>query len=108
MCRPYDKNATYFYPSRKIVTVFFLLFATLIASVVNWNDFDARFYARNFIILYIPAFSSLMFRSYFRGITRRWILTYIILSSPSILMLLFLFFLACRGGDSLSKHVGTI
>lgn len=108
MCRPYDKNAAYFYPSRKIVTVFFLLFATLIASVVNWNDFDARFYARNFIILYIPAFSSLMFRSYFGGITRRWILTYIILSSPSILMLLFLFFLACRGGDSLSRHVGTI
>ncbi|MGN0207728.1 MAG: helix-turn-helix domain-containing protein [Muribaculaceae bacterium] len=108
MCRPYDKNAAYFYPSRKLVTVFFLLFATLIASVVNWNDFDARFYARNFVILYIPAFASLMFRSYFGGITRKWIFAYILFASPSIVMLILLFFLACRGGDSLSNHITEI
>ena len=108
MCRPYDKNAEYFYPSRKIVSVFYLLFASLIASVVNWNDFDARFFARSFIILYIPAFSSLMFRSYFGGISRKWIFWYVIISAPSFVMLLYLFFLACCGGDSLSEHVTII
>lgn len=65
MCRPFDKDEDYFYPSRRLVAASFFVVALQIPYLVNQYSADAWMLARCFFVIYIPLISSLTLRRYF-------------------------------------------
>ncbi len=104
MCRPYDKDEDYFYPSRRLVAASFFVVALQIPYLMNPYSADAWLFVRCFFVIYIPLISSLTLRRYFFfGSSRRHssiVAAHII---PSIMMTT-LFLLACCGGDVLVPY----
>lgn len=74
MCKPYDKNATLYYPARKQVTFFFAALILQMPYVLRPMDGDTWFFARTFGILYYSLFFSMVLNRFFfsKGMTVGW------------------------------------
>lgn len=102
MCRPYDRRADYFYPSRRMVTLTYLTALCLLPYVFHWRSPDTWLFVRVFFLFYMPVFASMIFRNYFfSGRQWRWLRLVLGAFFPG-LFLLVLFVFACKGGDSLT------
>lgn len=103
MCRPYDRRADYFYPSRRMVTLTYLTALCLLPYVFHWRSPDTWLFVRVFFLFYMPVFASMIFRNYFfSGRQWRWLRLGLGAVLPG-LFLLVLFVFACKGGDSLTR-----
>lgn len=103
MCRPYDRRADYFYPSRRMVTLTYLTALCLLPYVFHWRSPDTWLFVRVFFLIYMPVFASMIFRNYFfSGRQWRW-LRLVVFGVLPCLFLLVLFIFACRGGDCLMR-----
>lgn len=105
MCHPYDRYRHYFYPSRKTVTILFLLTLIQIPYLMHPQSEDGWLLERCFTVIYAPTFGSISLRSYFFGNLRQWFkkMFWTILL-PSLLTL-FLFINALNGGNELEQYV---
>lgn len=104
MCRPFDKNEAYFYPSRKLVTVAFLSLMLQIPYIVNWDSADAWLSIRCFYVIYIPLISTLALRKYFFFDVHRKKHIYLsVASAVPVLIMLVMFGFACAGGSTLMQ-----
>ena len=65
MCRPYNKEADYFYPARKQLTFFYAATIMQFPYYVNPCDDGAWTYVRILIIVYYPVCFTLLFARYF-------------------------------------------
>ena len=101
MCHPYYRYRHYFYPSRKTVTILFLLTLIQIPYLMHPQSEDGWLLERCFTVIYAPTFGSISLRSYFFGNLRQWFkkMFWTILL-PSLLTL-FLFINALNGGNEL-------
>lgn len=104
MCRPFDKDEDYFYPSRRLVAASFFVVALQLPYLVNPYSADAWLFVRCFFVIYIPLISSLTLRRYFFfGSSRRH--SHIVAAHviPSVMMTA-LFLVACFGGAVLVPY----
>lgn len=104
MCRPFDKDEDYFYPSRRLVAASFFVVALQLPYLVNPYSADAWLFVRCFFVIYIPLISSLTLRRYFFfGSSRRH--SHIVAAHviPSVMMTA-LFLVACCGGSVLVPY----
>lgn len=104
MCRPYNDNASYYYPARKVVTVSYLSACLQIPYLINLQSGDAWFLVRSFFILYIPVISSVAFKSFFFGGKTRCRFGQTVVCCLSGVVLLSLFSLASLGGNFSEIH----
>ena len=104
MCKPYNLNPSYFYPSRTFVTFAFLGLTLLIPYLFHPESYDTWLYIKSYMLFYIPVFGTVAFRSFFFGTTRIWIRRYLLLLILPIAAFVELFVLACLGGDSLKSY----
>ena len=104
MCKPYNLNPSYFYPSRMFVTLAFLSISLLAPYLFHPESHDTWIFAKSFMLFYLPVFGTVSFRSFFFGTTRLWIRHYLLLLILPIAAFVELFVLACLGGDSLKSY----
>lgn len=104
LCHPYDKNAAYFYPAYKIVSLSYLAVWFQAPYLLHWHSADSWLLVRSFFIIYIPVISSLAFKSFFFGDRNRRRLRTALVGIPAMGVMTFLFILACRGGNVSEKN----
>ena len=104
MCKPYNLNPSYFYPSRTFVTLAFLASVFLLPYLFHPDSNDTWLYTKTYLVFYLPVFGTVSFRSFFFGVTREWIRNYLLLLAIPILLFLYLFILACIGGNYLEIY----
>ena len=103
MCHPYDKYRKYFYPSRKTITIFYLLVILQIPYLIHPHSEDAWLLERCFVVLFAPTFGSIALRSYFIGNLQQWFKKmYWLILIPCIL-LVFLIFHSIDGGNEIAQ-----
>ena len=68
MCRPFNENAGYFYPARKIVTLFYCAIILEVPFLLAPEDDAVWNYIRIFGIIYYPVCFAVLFEKYFRAI----------------------------------------
>ena len=74
MCRPFDKQESYFYPARRLMTFIFACFALPGVWLCRMDSADAWLFVRVFLVLFLPVAGILSFRRYFfAGVRRRWL-----------------------------------
>ena len=101
MCHPYDRQADYFYPSRKYVTCYFLSILLLFPYLIHQDSPDTWLFVRSFFILFIPSFGAVSLKQYFScKVKHKWMNLLLVGWLPG-LTLLTLFVFACIGGDHL-------
>lgn len=66
MCRPFCDDADYFYPARKLVTLFFAAITFLFPYVLSPMDPAVWLYTRAFGVLYYPVCFAVLIRQYFQ------------------------------------------
>ncbi|MGN1229152.1 MAG: helix-turn-helix domain-containing protein [Prevotella sp.] len=104
MCKPYNLNPSYFYPSRTFVTVSFLGVALLSPYLFNFDSHDTWLFTKSFLLFFFPMFGTVAFRSFFFGVTPRWMRNYINLLLIPAAIFVGLFVLACIGGNTLDTY----
>lgn len=97
LCHPYDKQANYFYPSRKHVTGYFLSTLFLLPYLIHGDSPDTWLFVRCFFILYIPSFGGVSLRNYFACRVKYWWMNFLLVNFLPGLALLTLFVFACIG-----------
>ena len=65
-CKPFDENAEYFYPARKLVSFFFACIVLTFPYALSPMDEAAWVYARSFGVLYYPVCFAVMISQYFQ------------------------------------------
>ncbi len=65
-CRPYDENAEYYYPARKLVSFFFASIMLTFPYALCPMDEAVWVYARSFGVLYYPVCFAMMISQYFQ------------------------------------------
>ena len=106
MCRPYNLNPSYFYPSRSLVTVSFLCSLLLTPYLLHYGSPDTWLFTKSFLLFFMPVFGTIAFRTFFFGVTSRWIRNYIVLLIIPISIFVGLFVLACIGGNTIDSYGG--
>ena len=101
MCRPYNLNPSYFYPSRKLVVVAFVSSLLLTPYLFHYDSHDTWLFTKSFMLFFMPVFGTLSFRSFFFGVTATWIRHYLLLLVLPMAVLATLFVFACIGGNYL-------
>lgn len=71
MCRPFCENADYFYPARKLVTLFYASIALIFPYALAPMDPAVWTYARTFAVLYYPVFFAVAIKQYFQLRSRK-------------------------------------
>ena len=71
MCRPFYDNADYFYPARKLVTLFYASIALIFPYALAPMDPAVWTYARTFSVLYYPVFFAVAIKQYFQLHSRK-------------------------------------
>ena len=71
MCRPFCENADYFYPARKLVTLFYASIALIFPYVLAPMDPAVWTYTRTFAVLYYPVFFAVSIKQYFQLRSRK-------------------------------------
>ncbi|MGN1219532.1 MAG: helix-turn-helix domain-containing protein, partial [Candidatus Cryptobacteroides sp.] len=104
MCHPYDKYKHYFYPSRKTVTILFLLTLIQIPYLMHPESEDAWLLERCFLVIYAPTFGSISHRSFFFGDLRQWFEKKFWAILLPALMIIFLIINALGGGNELEPY----
>lgn len=104
MCKPYNLNPSYFYPSRKFVTVAFLAVIFLVPYLFHSESNDTWLYTKTYFLFYLPVFGTVSFRSFFFGVTSKWVRNYLLLLIVPIPLFIYLFVLACIGGNYLEIY----
>jgi len=66
MCRPFCENADYFYPARKLVTLFYASIALIFPYVLAPMDPAVWTYARTFAVLFYPVIFAVSIKHYFQ------------------------------------------
>lgn len=66
MCRPFCNDADYFYPARKMVTLFYASIILTVPYVLAPMDAAVWTYIRTFGVLYYPVCFAISIRQYFR------------------------------------------
>ena len=103
-CRPYGKYSHYFYPSRKSVTILYLLPLLEIPYLIHPDSLDAWILVRCLTVLYAPAFASITLRSFFFGNLNQWFKKMFWIVLLPGLMMLYLFFHSLDGGNYLGEY----
>ena len=104
LCRPFDKQADYFYPSRKIICWYFLVILFLVPYLFHLESLDTWLFFRCFYILYLPSFGSVVLRNYFFINVRLRIIHYTLSIGLPVLLLSPLWIIGCDGGDVLRPY----
>lgn len=104
LCRPFDKQADYFYPSRKIICWYFLVILFLVPYLFHLESLDTWLFFRCFYILYLPSFGSVVLRNYFFINVRLRIFHYTLSIGLPVLLLSPLWIIGCDGGDVLRPY----
>ncbi len=106
MCRPFCDNPDYFYPARKLVTLFFASIILTLPYVLAPMDPAVWIYTRSFCVIYYPVCLTVMIMKYFRlnrrPVNKRFWKAY--LASPFALMLSMLIPLLAGYGDWMTSH----
>ena len=98
MCRPYDREGSYYYPGRKQVTLFYLTVLLQFPYLLDIHSEAAWQYVRVSGILFYPLCSSMLLLKYFRGESRHKRLRRLAISVPPGILLAGLFLNAVGGG----------
>lgn len=106
MCRPFCENPDYFYPARKLVTLFFASIILTFPYVLAPMDPAVWIYTRSFCVIYYPVCLTVMIMKYFRlhhrnDDTRLW-KAYLV--SPFVMLLTLLIPLLVGYGDWMASH----
>lgn len=108
MCRPYDKYRHYFYPSRKTVTILFLLPLLQIPYLMHPESVDAWLLERCLIVMCAPAFGAIALRSFLHSDLQKWLRKtswFILLPA---LLIIFLIIHGSNGGNKLEPNENLI
>ncbi|MGM9739023.1 MAG: helix-turn-helix domain-containing protein [Candidatus Cryptobacteroides sp.] len=104
MCHPYDRYKHYFYPSRKTVTILFLLTLIQIPYLMHPESEDAWLLERCFLVIYAPTFGSISHRSFFFRDLRQWFRKKFWTILLPALMIIVLIINALGGGNELEPY----
>lgn len=106
MCKPFCENPDYFYPARKLVTLFFASIVLTFPYILAPMDPAVWIYIRSFCVIYYPVCLTVMIMKYFRLHRRRddsWLRT-AYLASPFVMILALLIPLLAGYGDWMASH----
>ena len=105
LCRPYDKEADYFYPARRQVTFFYIFLLLLVPYLLHQQAPDTWLFTRIFGILYYPVCFTMLYRCYFSDEDKHKHLRHngIIAIAPFLLLLPLCGF-AFAGGNRLADY----
>lgn len=105
LCRPYDKEADYFYPARRQVTFFYTALLLLVPYLLHLQAPDTWLFTRIFGILYYPVCFTMLYRCYFSDKDKHKHLRHngIIAIAPFLLLLPLCGF-AFAGGNRLADY----
>lgn len=108
MCRPFDKQESYFYPARRLMTFIFACFALPGVWLCRMDSADAWLFVRVFLVLFLPVAGILSFRRYFfAGVRRRWLYLAVAGVLP-LLLIAVLWVFAWMGGDVLWRRADVV
>lgn len=105
MCRPYDEHEKYFYPARRMATLFFATVLFQFPYVVNPQDAGVWLYVRTFGAVLYPFCFSLLFDKYFRNKVVRFTLGGFLLSAVPVLFIVGMFLLVLFRKGELSSSL---
>lgn len=104
MCRPYDEHEKYFYPARRMATLFFATVIFQFPYVVNPQDAGVWLYVRTLGAVLYPFCFSVLFDKYFRNKVVRFTLGGFLLSAVPVIFIVGMFLLVLfRKGELLSS-----
>jgi AraC-like DNA-binding protein len=103
MCRPYDRNAQYYFPGRPFIVIGFLSTLVLLPYVFHPRDADAWYVTRFFFLGIIPLLLTVLLFSYFGNIMewRKWRSPMHVIGSPVALILFAALALAIWPGEQI-------
>lgn len=108
LCRPFDQNADYFYPSRKFVCFYYWVLLSLVPYLFHLYNPDTWLFARCFFILYVPSFGAVVLQTYFFINVRLRVIHYAATMVLPSLLLLPLWIIGLDGGDVLLPYYDII
>lgn len=109
MCRPFDKEESYYYPARRQVAACYFLILFQFPYLMHLSSFDAWMYVRVFGILYYPVVFTVLLNRYFHYTEQIWwrmSLHTVWIFSSALLGALFL--LGVRGGNLLAGRAHVV
>lgn len=104
MCRPFDREESYFYPARRLITFIFLFFTLEAVYLFHLREADTWLFIRSFLVISLPAMGTLAFKRFFFGEERRHKLRILLLGGVPMLAVGILFAMACLGEGILERH----
>jgi len=107
MCRPYEKEANYYYPGRPAMTSFFLVPVFIIPFIINPSSIDCWLLLKTFFLPVSILWMTILLLSYFGRVMQaeRWHAPLIIAGIPITLTFLAMFIAAVVPGDQLTNPV---
>lgn len=110
MCKPFDEDAEYYYPARKLVSFFFASIALTFPYAICPMDPGVWVYTRSFGILYYPVCFAMMISQYFQLHRHQKQKTFgkIYLVTPFLLILAMLVSLLAGYDGWIVKHEKTV
>ena len=105
MCRPYDRNAQYYFPGRPFIVIGFLSTMVLLPYVFHPGDADAWYVTRLFFLCIIPLLLTTLLFSYFGNIMewRKWRSPMHVIGSPVAVVLFAAVVLAIWPGEQIGR-----
>lgn len=105
MCRPYDRNAQYYFPGRPFIVIGLLSTVVLLPYVFHPGDADAWYVTRIFFLNIIPLLLTILLFSYFGNIMewRKWRSPMHVIGSPIALILFAALALAIWPGEQIGQ-----
>lgn len=103
MCPEFKANESYHYPARCWISGTFISMVMEFPYLMDVSSFDAFLYVRAWGLLVLPICSLLIIDRYFFFIPITW-RHFIKIGLLPVVILLFLFFFALKGGDALSGY----
>ncbi len=104
MCRPFDKEESYFYPARRLITLIFLLFTLEAVYLFHPQEADTWLFIRSFLVISLPAMGTLAFKRYFFGDKRRRSRRILLVGVVPGVAVGTLFVMACMGEGILERY----
>ena len=109
MCRPFDKEETYYYPARKQVAAGYALILFQFPYLLHLSSSDAWMYVRVFGILYYPVLFTVLLNKYFHYTSQPgWKIVLYTVWAISSLLLGTLFVFGLQEGDALAGQAHII
>ena len=110
MCRPFCDDAEYFYPARKLVTLFYASIVLMLPYVFAPMDSAVWTYTRTFGVLYYPVCFAVAIRQYFqlRGHRKNNLPWKVYMWAPPAMILVMLFSLIFGCHDWMAEHDSTV